>query len=127
MNRTHGVTHYSPDGCYGCKVLTIQFGPPNFQPHYNYAVGRYVTSWADFNDALKRHSEEAQSDYAPMHPADIRASHPPDTAPSHLPRLSNIDDPNLLARVAEERSNARAKALLESETTDLIPSDDDDA
>lgn len=23
MNATHGVTHYTPDDCYGCKIKTI--------------------------------------------------------------------------------------------------------
>jgi len=122
---THGITHFSPDTCYGCRVKTIQFSLPAFSPHYNYAVGQYVSSWQEFNDALKRHGEAAQSDYDPIHPADLRASPPPETAPSHLPRLSSIDDPTLLSRVSEERSNARARALLEAETTDLTDPDAD--
>jgi|SRR5215472_12545478 len=126
MIRTHGTTHYTPDSCYGCRVLTIQFGIPAFTPHYNYAVGHWVTSWQDFNDRMKRKGDEAQTVYEPIHPADLRANPPPETAPSHLPRLSTIDDPNLLKRVEAARADARARALLESETTDLIGDDDGD-
>jgi Fe-S-cluster-containing dehydrogenase component len=28
MTRTHGVTHFDPDTCFGCKVSTIDFGYP---------------------------------------------------------------------------------------------------
>jgi hypothetical protein len=28
MTKTHGVTHWEPDTCFGCKVSTIDFGYP---------------------------------------------------------------------------------------------------
>ena len=30
MIRTHGETHYYPDGCFGCHVLGVQFAPSIF-------------------------------------------------------------------------------------------------
>jgi hypothetical protein len=27
MEKTHGVTHFDPDGCFGCKVLTVGVAP----------------------------------------------------------------------------------------------------
>ena len=30
MIRTHGETHYDPDGCFGCHVLGVQFAPSIF-------------------------------------------------------------------------------------------------
>ena len=27
MERTHGVTHFDPDECYGCKILTVGVQP----------------------------------------------------------------------------------------------------
>jgi hypothetical protein len=147
--RTHNVTHWDPDNCYGCKIKTVQLAPQPFQPHYNYAVGAYVTSWADFNDKLKRLGEHEynrtgiSTSYVPVHPADLRSSPPPDSAPSNLPRLVAHDpdthrpmhdpidaDPTLIPQPrSDEWNRQRAKALLESETNDLLtdPTDDDDA
>jgi len=139
MDRTHGVTHYNPDSCYGCKIRTIQLAAPAFTPHYSYTVGRYVTSWSDFNDALKRCGEQAGADYEPIHPADLRANPPPESAPSHLPRLVAHDeqghpmhdpvdmDPTIVPKHrADEWDRQRAKAQLESDTTSLIEDADAD-
>ncbi len=30
MNRTHGITHYDPETCFGCKVQTVGFAPSIF-------------------------------------------------------------------------------------------------
>jgi hypothetical protein len=30
MQRSHGVEHYTPDSCFGCKVLTVGFAPSIF-------------------------------------------------------------------------------------------------
>lgn len=30
MEKTHGVTHYDPETCFGCKVLTVGFAPSIF-------------------------------------------------------------------------------------------------
>jgi hypothetical protein len=138
MDRTHHITHYDPDSCYGCKILTVQLSPPAFQAHYSYTVGRYVTNWKDFNDALKRCGEAAGADYAPIHPADLRATPPPSTAPTNLPRLVAHDehghpmhdpindDPTIHpTRRSTEWDRQRARAQLESETADLIPDSDD--
>lgn len=58
--RTHGVTHWQPDTCFGCRVTTVAFPAtnPTFEPHYNWSVGRYVTTRQDFEDALKRCAED---------------------------------------------------------------------
>ena len=31
MERTHGVTHWDPDACFGCKVQTTQFSASVFE------------------------------------------------------------------------------------------------
>jgi len=139
MLRSHGITHYTPDTCYGCKLKTIQIGVPAFQPHYNYAVGQYVTSWADFNDKLRRlgdiQSERTgiSSTYETVHPADLRASPPPEAAPSHLPRLVAHDedgralhDPVDGLPTAQRRQNDRNTATQDARTKDLIPHEPDD-
>ena len=78
MTRTHGVTHYTPESCFGCRVLTVQFRPTcAFQPHYNWSVGEYVETDRDYRDALKRCSDEQSArtgidaDYQPRYPGDI--------------------------------------------------------
>ena len=32
MERTHGKTHWDPDGCYGCKMQTVCIGLPKDTP-----------------------------------------------------------------------------------------------
>lgn len=76
MNRTHGVTHFSPDGCFGCKVLTIQLSTDPFTPHYNWSVGQHVNTRQEFEDALRRCSDANSEivgldhDYQPRYPGD---------------------------------------------------------
>lgn len=77
--RTHGVTHYDPDRCFGCRIKSVSFpaNNPTFAPHYNHAVGRWVTSDRDFRDALKQASDansEAtgmEHNYEPRYPGDV--------------------------------------------------------
>jgi hypothetical protein len=79
MTRTHGITHYTPDTCFGCRVKTVGFPAtnPTFVPHFNHAVGRYVTSDRDFRDALKVCAEVnsvatgMDHCYEPRYPADM--------------------------------------------------------
>lgn len=130
MNRTHGVTHWDPDECTGCKLRTLQFGAPTFEPHYNYSVGRYVTSWSDFNEALKKQGHEQSersgihSEYEAIHPSDLIQNAPPETAPSHLDRLAKLDaDPTIKDHIrqrAAERAAERAKAEAAARTQDVI-------
>lgn len=42
-----------------------------FQPHYNHAVGKYVSSNSDFNDALKRGGDEAGSTFTRIDAGDL--------------------------------------------------------
>jgi hypothetical protein len=74
--KTHGVTHWDPDTCYGCRIKTIQFSTPAFIPHYSHAIGRYVSSDQDFRDGLKEAAERnslttgVEHDYEPRYPGD---------------------------------------------------------
>lgn len=51
--------------------------PRLFVPHFNHSVGRYVTSDADFRDALKQASEQAydntgiEHNYVPVEPREV--------------------------------------------------------
>jgi hypothetical protein len=46
-------------GCFGCKVKTLQLRPTTaFRPHFNYSVGRYVTTEHEFRETLRRRAEE---------------------------------------------------------------------
>lgn len=57
--RTHGTTHYLPNTCFGCRVLTLSIRPTSaFQPHYNYCVGQYVNTESEFKNTLRRRAEE---------------------------------------------------------------------
>lgn len=77
MIRTHHGQHGAD--CFGCKVRTVQLGTPAFHPHFNHAVGEYVSNDAQFRDALKRGSERntlatgMDHDYEPHYPGDIPA------------------------------------------------------
>lgn len=77
----HGVDHYNPDECFGCKVKTIQlpaFNGPVFKPHFNYAVGKYVNSDREFRDELKRAGDTNSEitgtghSYEPRYPGDTQ-------------------------------------------------------
>lgn len=77
MKRTHGSTHFTPDTCFGCQVLTLSIQPVRcFQPHFNYAVGKYVNNDREFRDALKRRGEQnsiatgLDTDYQPRYPGE---------------------------------------------------------
>ena len=48
----------------------VRFGRPAFQPHFNHAVGQYVSTDREFRDALKRGGEAAESTYEPIYPGD---------------------------------------------------------
>lgn len=54
--------------------------PPTFEPHFNHAVGQYVTSNAQFRDALKRGAEDqfrqtgAEHNYVPIHPSEVKTT-----------------------------------------------------
>lgn len=76
--RTHGVTHYTPDTCFGCKVRTVQLqAAPAFQPHYNWSVGAHVNTDREYRDELKRCEERnclstgIDHSYEPRYPGDI--------------------------------------------------------
>jgi hypothetical protein len=59
MIRTHGITHFNPDTCFGCRVRTLQLAPTTaFQPHFNYSVGSYVRTESEFKSMLRRRADE---------------------------------------------------------------------
>jgi len=72
----HLCTH-SPS-CFGCKVKTLHLRSPAFAPHYNYTVGKYVSTDAEFRDELKRASEANSEqtglyhNYEPRYPGDTQ-------------------------------------------------------
>lgn len=81
MKQSHGVDHWLPDSCFGCRVKTIQypaFHGPAFKPHYNYAVGKYVSTDREFRDALKVCSERnsvstgIDHNYEPRYGSDLK-------------------------------------------------------
>jgi hypothetical protein len=49
-----------------------------FEPHYNYTVGSYVSSWSDFSDKLKLQSEDnsqvtgIEHNYTPIAASDMK-------------------------------------------------------
>ena len=75
---THGVTHFTPDTCPGCRYKTIQFSPLTFQPHFNHSVGAYVNTDREFRDELKRCSERnsiatgTDHNYEPRYNGDLK-------------------------------------------------------
>ena len=69
----------SGPGCYACKLKTLQLQPTTaFQPHYNFTVGTYVSTDAQFRDELKRCADRNSEstglyhDYQPRYPGDTQ-------------------------------------------------------
>lgn len=50
---------------------SVQIGVTPFQPHFNHAVGAYVSSSRQFNDLLSAASEKAGSSYTRVDPGDV--------------------------------------------------------
>jgi predicted RNA-binding Zn-ribbon protein involved in translation (DUF1610 family) len=50
---------------------TVQFGVQAFRPHFNHAVGSYVTSSRQFDDILKIRGEQAGSSFSRIDPGDV--------------------------------------------------------
>jgi hypothetical protein len=89
--RTCGVTRDStrrddvaPCPCGGLSsrdFSSVQFGAASFTPHFNHSVGAVVNSDREFDDLLKRRSEEnslatgADHSYTRIDPGDL-PSHP---------------------------------------------------
>lgn len=77
MTRTHGITHFDPDLCEGCKISTLSFGAPVFKPHFNWAVGQYVNNDREYRDALKSCAERnslstgLDHNYEPRYPGEV--------------------------------------------------------
>lgn len=67
--------------CGRCRALLKRkfsfSSTPTFEPHFNHAVGQYVTSHSQFTDALKRGAEDqfrqtgAEHNYVPIHPSEV--------------------------------------------------------
>jgi hypothetical protein len=139
MNRTHGVTHFNPESCFGCHAMTVQMAPANFQPHFNYTVGKFVRNEQEFRDALKRAGDKNSEktgishNYEYLHPADIRSAPPPEEAPSHVPDLPSTVREKAGIKTAHhrptgkyersrrrERAKASSSATEEAQTRDII-------
>ena len=54
----------------GRDYSSVQIGMGAFRPHYNHAVGRYVSSSHDFDEQLKIRAEQAQSTYTRIDPGE---------------------------------------------------------
>lgn len=55
----------------GRDFSSVRIGSNTFQPHFNHAVGAYVSSSREFDDMLKIRGEEAGSDYTRIDPGDM--------------------------------------------------------
>jgi hypothetical protein len=55
----------------GRDYSTVQIGAQVFKPHYNHAVGSYVSSSREFDNMLKIRGEEAGTTYARIDPGDM--------------------------------------------------------
>ena len=51
-------------------------GAPAFQPHFNHAVGRYVSSSRDFDEALRRGGEDQNTTLTRIDPGDYASITP---------------------------------------------------
>jgi predicted nucleic acid-binding Zn ribbon protein len=50
---------------------SVQFGSAAFTPHFNHAVGSYVSSSRQFDDLLRIRGDEAQATYTRVDPGDV--------------------------------------------------------
>lgn len=79
----HGIDHWDPEECYGCKLKTLQLRPGTaFRPHMNATLGRHVETERDFQDGLKRAADAnsiatgTEHRYEMIDPADLRRQEP---------------------------------------------------
>lgn len=42
MRKTHGVTHWNPEGCFGCKVMTVGVAPSAMPSRHPGAAGNVI-------------------------------------------------------------------------------------
>lgn len=54
----------------GRDYSTVQIGVQAFQPHYNHAVGAYVTSSKHFDETLRIRGEQAGSHFTRIDPGE---------------------------------------------------------
>jgi len=57
----------------GRDYSTVQIGQSAFQPHFNHAVGSYVTSSRHFDDMLKIRGEQNGSELTRIDPGEVDA------------------------------------------------------
>lgn len=50
---------------------SVQVGGRSFKPHFNHAVGAYVSTSREFDEHLKIRAEQAQSSYTRVDPGDV--------------------------------------------------------
>jgi hypothetical protein len=55
---------------------SVTLRPPVFRPHWNHAVGRYVETSRDFDEALRRGAEEQNTTYTRIDPGDYESITP---------------------------------------------------
>lgn len=75
----HGLNHCPECGyaTLGRDYSSVNLAPPAFRPHFNHAVGEYVHSSRDLDDAFKIKSEQqsirtgADHNYVRLDPGDV--------------------------------------------------------
>lgn len=55
----------------GRDYSSVQFSPDSVKPHFNHAVGQYVTSSRDFDEKLHVAGQEAGTVYSRVDPGDM--------------------------------------------------------
>ena len=77
----------------GRDYSSVRMGLPVFQPHFNHAVGEYVTSPGHFDKLLKMRGEQAGTTYTRIDPGDM----PRPTKDDHMfdTQMKTIRDKNI--------------------------------
>jgi hypothetical protein len=77
----------------GRDYSSVQFGGGLFKPHFNHAVGSYVSSSRDFDEKLKIKGEEAGTTFGRLDPGD----QPRPTVDDHIfdTQMKTIRDNNI--------------------------------
>lgn len=76
MQRTHGVTHYDPENCFGCRVRTVSIsadGTPTVLPRVA-SSNEQERQWSKDHDAFRRLSREGLAPHSLDGAAKIEAT-----------------------------------------------------
>lgn len=103
--RTHGITHWDPDNCTGCRYKTLNLRPTAaFQPHFNYSVGQYVNTETEFKSVLSRCADENSLKTGTDHVYEMRD--PSELAATGVPYPQSDDILNAQGKaIAEKYAN----------------------